>query len=116
MRSSLYTAYRNTVRAVRNENWKLIYYPQINVKQLYNLKEDHNELNNLAEKSAYKTKIQEMMNLLEFHRIATDDTINLYPSKIQSKEYDYKDLVQKLDPWQPAYIIDKYFPEGTTRD
>ena len=115
-RSSLYTAYRNTVRAVRNENWKLIYYPQINVKQLYNLKEDHNELNNLAEKSAYKTKIQEMMNLLEFHRIATDDTINLYPSRIQSKEYDYEDLVQKLDPWQPAYIIDKYFPKGTTRD
>ena len=57
-----------------------------------------------------------MMDLLQFHRIATDDTINLYPSRIQSKEYDYKDLVQKLDPWQPAYIIDKYFPEGTTRD
>jgi arylsulfatase A-like enzyme len=116
VRSSLYTAYRNTVRAVRNENWKLIYYPQINVKQLYNLKEDHNELNNLAKKSAYKTKIKEMMDLLQFHRIATDDTINLYPSRIQSKEYDYKDLVQKLDPWQPAYIIDKYFPKGTTRD
>ena len=57
-----------------------------------------------------------MMDLLQFHRISTDDTINLYPSRIQSKEYDYKDLVQKLDPWQPAYIIDKYFPEGITRD
>ena len=57
-----------------------------------------------------------MMNLLKHNMELTDDTINLNPSKIQSKEYNYKNLVQKLDPWQPKYIIEKYFPEGTSRN
>ena len=44
VRSNLYTAYRNTVRAVRNKKWKLIYYPQIAFKQLYNLEKDSQNL------------------------------------------------------------------------
>ncbi len=115
VRSSLYTAYRNTVRAIRNMDWKLIYYPQINFKQLYNLKKDPNEINNLANEIKYKFKVEEMMKLLKQHKEFSDDTINLNPYKLQSKEFDYKKLVQKLDPWQPQYIIDKYFPEGTSQ-
>ena len=38
VRSSLYTAYRNTLRAVRIRKWKLIYYPQIAFKQLKNIR------------------------------------------------------------------------------
>ena len=38
VRSSLYTAYRNTARAVRTDEWKLIRYPQRNFTQLFNLK------------------------------------------------------------------------------
>ena len=115
VRSSLYTAYRNTVRAVRNEDWKLIRYPQIDVTQLYHLEEDPQELNDLSQEPAYQTKVEEMMTLLKLHKEATDDTINLNPAQIQSKTYDYKTLVQKLDPWQPPYIIEKYFPKGTQR-
>lgn len=115
VRSSLYTAYRNTVRAVRNEDWKLIRYPQIDVTQLYHLEEDPQELNDLSQEPVYQTKVEEMMTLLKLHKEATDDTINLNPAQIQSKTYDYKTLVQKLDPWQPPYIIEKYFPKGTQR-
>ena len=57
-----------------------------------------------------------MMEALYNNRLALDDTINLNPSKIQSKEYDYKNLIQWLDPWQPEYIIKKYFPKGTKRE
>tara|TARA_B100001059_G_scaffold227203_1_gene256692 strand:+ start:112 stop:1602 length:1491 start_codon:yes stop_codon:yes gene_type:complete len=116
IRTSIYTAYRNTVRAVRDNEWKLIFYPQIKVTQLYNLKQDPNELYNLAQNLFYKTRIKKMMNLLKYNMELADDTINLNPSKIQSKEYNYKNLVQKLDPWQPKYIIEKYFPEGTSRN
>ena len=55
------------------------------------------------------------MLLLEEHRLATDDTITMNPKSFQSKEYDYRTLIQKLDPWQPPYIIEKYFPKGTKR-
>ena len=115
VRSNLYTAYRNTVRAVRNKKWKLIYYPQIDFKQLYNLEIDSQELNNLADYKEYKPKLNEMMNLLKIYKEEYDDTINLNPIKIESKEYNYKNLVQKLDPWQPPYIVEKYFPNGTHR-
>ena len=115
VRSSLYTAYRNTVRAVRDQEWKLIRYPQIDVSQLYHLTQDPYERNNLAENPKYDSKVNELMMLLNEHRHATDDTINMNPKRIQSKEYDYRKLIQKLDPWQPPYIIEKYFPKGTKR-
>jgi arylsulfatase A-like enzyme len=111
VRSSLYTAYRNTIRAVRDEEWKLIRYPQIDYTQLYHLKEDPQEINNLAEDPAYETKVEEMMQLLKTHHQATDDTLNLNPSTLVSKEYDYKTLKQTPDKWQPAYILNKYFPQ-----
>ena len=115
VRSNLYTVYRNTVRAIRNEKWKLIYYPQIGVSQLYNLEMDPQEINNLAANNFYKPKLEEMTVLLKSYKEKYNDTINLNPAKIESKEYNYKNLIQKLDPWQPPYIIEKYFPKGTSR-
>jgi hypothetical protein len=52
-----------------------------------------------------------MMEKLKMHHQSTDDTLNLSPKTIISKEYDYRTLVQKRDRWQPAYIINKYFPK-----
>jgi arylsulfatase A-like enzyme len=111
VRTSLYTAYRNTVRAVRDKEWKLIRYPQIDETQLFNLDQDPHELVNLASDSLYQTKVTEMMEKLKMHHQSTDDTLNLSPKTIISKEYDYRTLVQKRDRWQPAYIINKYFPK-----
>ena len=113
VRSSLYTAYRNTIRAVRDEEWKLIRYPQIDHTQLYNLKNDPNEIHNLATDPVHQSKVNDMMKLLKFHHQATDDTLNLTPSTLVSKDYDYKTLKQTPDKWQPASILDKYFPEQT---
>lgn len=111
VRSSLYTAYRNTIRAVRDADWKLIRYPQIDHTQLYHLKEDPQETNNLAAHPDYQAKVEEMMALLKTHHQATDDTLNLSPSTIVSKGYDYTTLKQTPDKWQPAYILNKYFPK-----
>ena len=55
-----------------------------------------------------------MSQLLEQLHEATDDTINLSPLKIVSKEYDYRTLKQTPDKWQPAYILNKYFPNQNT--
>jgi arylsulfatase A-like enzyme len=111
VRSSLYTAYRNTIRAVRDKQWKLIYYPQLGQKQLFNLEDDPLELNNLANNPDNQNKIDAMMEMIKEHRTATNDTINLYPEHLQSGEYDYTTLKQTPDPWQPEYNIRKYFPE-----
>lgn len=53
VRNSLFTAYRNTVRAVRTPEWKLIRYPERAYTQLFKLENDPLELNNLAENQEY---------------------------------------------------------------
>ena len=42
---ALFTAYRDVQRAVRDERWKLIYYPKIERWQLFDLQRDPEELN-----------------------------------------------------------------------
>jgi arylsulfatase A-like enzyme len=65
VRDALYTAYKNCQRAVRNERWKLIRYPLVNVTQLFDLSIDPLELENLADKPEHADKLKEMTLRLE---------------------------------------------------
>lgn len=109
IRNSLYTAYRTTARGVRNQDWKLIRYPQRNYTQLFNLKNDPYEITNLATLPENKAKVEEMMGLLNKWYVSTNDTVNMHPTKILPLTYDYKKLKQKPDNSQPEYILEKYF-------
>lgn len=109
VRNSLYTAYRNSVRAVRTDEWKLIRYPRRNYTQLFNLKNDPLEINNLATAPEFKGKVDDMMGLLLEGYEATDDTANMNPGSFLPMEYDYTKLKQKPDQWQPEYTLKKYF-------
>jgi arylsulfatase A-like enzyme len=110
VRSSLFTVYRNTVRAVRTGEWKMIRYPERNYTQLFNLNTDPLEIVNLADVPEYHEKLCEMTELLKTWQEATDDTADLNPKTILPLEYDYKKLKQTHDPWQPDYTLKKYFP------
>ena len=48
-RASIFTAYRHVQRAVRDDQWKLIVYPEVNKTQLFNLRDDPEELQDLAD-------------------------------------------------------------------
>ena len=115
VRTSLYTAYKNTVRAVRTDEWKLIRYPRRNFTQLFNLKSDPLEIDNLATKPQYKNKVNEMMKLLMEGYKASDDTATMNPTSFLPLEYDYTKLKQTPDQWQPEYTLKKYF-KGATLD
>lgn len=65
VRDSVFLSYRDVQRAVRKGDWKLIRYPKVDVTQLFDLKSDPYELNNLAEKSNYQPKVKELMSELE---------------------------------------------------
>lgn len=108
-RNSLYTAYRNSVRAVRTNDWKMIRYPKQNYSQLFNLKSDPLEINNLAYLPEYQSKLTEMTALLAEGYKASGDTMNMNPAIILPMDYEYKKLNQKPDQWQPPYILNKYF-------
>ncbi|HET55872.1 MAG TPA: DUF4976 domain-containing protein, partial [Ignavibacteria bacterium] len=110
VRKALYTAYRNTARAVRTtDGWKFITYPRRNFTQLFHLENDPLELNNLAGNPEYQQKVSEMKTLLEEWHQATNDTATLYPATFLPLEYDYTKLKQTPDRHQPEYVIERYF-------
>lgn len=109
IRSSLFTAYRHTIRAVRDKEWKLIRYPERDFTQLYHLPSDPYELKNLASTIEHMEKEAELMSLLKDWQQETGDTASLTADVILPLNYDYKILVRKPDQWQPEYTLDKYF-------
>ncbi|WP_298946167.1 sulfatase-like hydrolase/transferase [uncultured Polaribacter sp.] len=62
---SIYGAYMGTQRMLIKDNWKLIVYPKIKKKKLFNLLEDEYEMNDLGNNPKYSDKVSEMTNLLE---------------------------------------------------
>jgi arylsulfatase A-like enzyme len=64
VRDTIFLAYRDVQRAVRKEDWKLIRYPKVNYNQLFNLKDDPDELKNLAADPAQAKRVSELMGLL----------------------------------------------------
>lgn len=51
-RKAILLGYRDVQRAVRTNDWKLVRYPQVNVEQLFNLTDDPDEQENLADDPA----------------------------------------------------------------
>ncbi len=109
VRSSLFTAYRNTIRAVRTKEWKLIRYPERDYTQLFDLKNDPWELNNLSGNTGYQPKIEAMLELMQKWQETVNDTISLTAGQTLPLEYDHTTLVRKPDRWQPEYTLKKYF-------
>ena len=48
VRDSVFLSFKGVQRAVRDDRWKLIRYPEINHTQLFDLENDPDELKNLA--------------------------------------------------------------------
>jgi arylsulfatase A-like enzyme len=74
-------AYMKVQRAVRDDRWKLIRYPQIDRTQLFDLQADPYETNNLATRPGQAGKIAELTALLEKEMRHDGDTA---PLKVQN--------------------------------
>jgi arylsulfatase A-like enzyme len=74
VRDTLFLAYRNVQRAVRQGDWKLIRYPQVDRTQLFDLRNDPHELKDLAADPAHAAKVKELLALLQMRQAEFGDT------------------------------------------
>jgi arylsulfatase A-like enzyme len=87
IRTSLGTAYRDVQRAVRDERWKLIRYPQIDRTQLFDLRNDPDELRNLAEDPGHAEQVARMTQLLQKWQSTVGDGQPLVVDNPRSAEF-----------------------------
>ncbi len=73
-RPHLMFAYKQVQRAVRDDRWKLIRYPQVDRTQLFDLRSDPHETTNLAGQPAYAAKLAELSALLTTEMAAQGDS------------------------------------------
>lgn len=72
-RDSIFTAYGNSQRAIRDDRWKLIVYPRINKTQLFDLRGDPDERHDLADDPAHAAEVARLTALLRRRQGESND-------------------------------------------
>jgi arylsulfatase A-like enzyme len=111
VRDSVFLPFRHLMRAVRNERWKLICYPPINHRQLFDLQNDPHERVNLAEKPEHAKTVKELLALMKQWQRKVGDDLPLTSKNPKPKAVDLTGRKRKPDRWQPEWIRKKYFGE-----
>jgi arylsulfatase A-like enzyme len=86
-RPTLFLAYRDLQRAVRNERFKLIRYPQVDVTQLFDLESDPHETRNLASDPAYGDTLTELQRDLAGWQESQGDATPWRAETLRSREW-----------------------------
>ncbi|QBG46740.1 DUF4976 domain-containing protein [Verrucomicrobia bacterium S94] len=84
-REAIYAAYKDVQRAVIVEDFKLIYYADIPLYRLFNLKNDPYEMNDLAGNPEYAGKIEELKRVM-LREMSRYDDEQLTPRRHYRKE------------------------------
>lgn len=110
IRETLFTAFHDTQRAVRDGRWKMIRYPRIDHTQLFDLQRDPYELNDLAGQTTYESRVADLMNRLRDWQQRTGDPHPLTAAETEPMEFDFSKIERRPDPWQPKSVL--AFREG----
>jgi arylsulfatase A-like enzyme len=95
------------MRAVSDGRWKLHIYPQINHKLLFDLKNDPDEMSDVAEN--YPQHVERLTKLMVERQRELGDKQPLTVENPNPKFVDLTGSRRVLDVWQPKWIRDKYY-------
>jgi arylsulfatase A-like enzyme len=87
IRDSLFTAYKDCQRSIRDDRWKLIRYPLIDKTQLFDLQVDPHEMTDLAGQPDHAAKVKELLTLLQTEQKRYGDNAQLMVEKPFSAEW-----------------------------
>lgn len=88
VRDSLFFAYRDLQRGVRDQRYKLLRYPQVNVTQLFDLQEDPDEMTNLAADPQHAERIKSLTAELTRWQKSLGDTTPLVARNPRDPNWD----------------------------
>lgn len=108
-RDSLFTVYTKTQRAVRDERWKLIAYPELGYLQLFDLRDDPFEMANLIDQPAHAAQLTRLHALMRRWQSQLGDTVPVPTTSRQPPAIDLTGLPRTTDQWQPEWVVRKYF-------
>lgn len=86
-RENLLLAYRDAQRAWRDDRWKLIRYPQVDVTQLFDLKNDPHETKDLAGDPAHAARVTDLIGQLKQAQLRFGDDLPLSVAAPKSPEW-----------------------------
>jgi arylsulfatase A-like enzyme len=89
VRDTLFLAYRQVQRSVRDERYQLIVYPQINKTQLFDLANDPHELKDLASEPAHAKTVERLTASLRTLQQEFGDKQALCSDNPMPAEFDY---------------------------
>jgi arylsulfatase A-like enzyme len=98
-----------TQRAVRDERWKLIAYPRLGHLQLFDLRADPHEINNLIDRPEHKGEVARLQALMRTWQTRLGDTATSPDTNTQPPRVDITGMAREADQWQPEWIVKKYF-------
>jgi arylsulfatase A-like enzyme/metal-dependent hydrolase (beta-lactamase superfamily II) len=88
-RESIFTAYADAQRAVRDDRWKLIVYPKVNKTQLFDLKRDPIEMLDLANDANHAGEVTRLLSMLKGWQGRLGDSLALTSPNPEPLEFDF---------------------------
>jgi arylsulfatase A-like enzyme len=95
VRETLFAAYKDCQRMVRDERWKIIWYPKINRYQLFDLQSDPWEIHDLHAKAEHAGKLAELKKRLAAEQERFGDAKAPRPTAWAPR----RDVPEKIEPW-----------------
>ncbi len=109
LRGSLLLPYTDSMRAIRTSQHKLIVYPRIGHRQLFDLLVDPDEMRDLAGTPENVDLVMRLMGRLRTLQKEAGDTLDLDAEPVDPPFLDLLGTPREPDRWQPRWIVKKYF-------